>query len=385
MVLRTRGAHMSRSKYQRPAVKAWTGKSGQKYWRAEWRVYIDGRPKPKHRVETWLCSEYTKTAAQKACDAMVREETGGPAAADGSLTVAEFWRQIYWPTTKLRVALNTRKSYESEWTAHIEPAIGKTELQHVRKAAVDAILNKQAVEGRAEGSVKHTLSVIHAIFVEAVENGYIARNPAHRVTAPRGKAKQETRHLELDEARRLFALPVDRGSLMYRTMLLTGARVGETLALTKSDMRPGGLLIDESALEGKASTTKNRKVRWAPLPAGLRADLERWAAGVPGELLFPTARGHMDHRGSPGMRAIRDALRAAALIPDLTPRMCRTTFATLFNGDPRDVQGILGHASVDLTMNIYRHPITERQQESVDEMEARFTGRVVGIAEKKRA
>ena len=80
---------MPRSRYQRPEVYRWIGKSGEKFWKAEWRQYIDGRPKPKHRAMTWPCSEYTKSKAQEECDRMVREETGGTAP-DGSMTVAEF-------------------------------------------------------------------------------------------------------------------------------------------------------------------------------------------------------------------------------------------------------------------------------------------------------
>lgn len=385
VIIRTRGIHMSRSKYQRPSVKLWKGKSGVKYWRAEWRVYIEGRLKPKHRVETWLQSEHSKTEAQKLCDAMVREETGGAARPDGSLTVKEFWDQVYWPTAKLRIAPNTQLAYGFEWKKYISGPLGKTELQHVNKAAVDAILNRMALDGKSEASMEHALSVIHSLFSEAVESGYVIKNPAHRVTLPRGKAKQETRALTEDEARRVMELPTSRAALYYRVMLLTGARPSEVLALTKADIRPSGLVIDESSFQGKACPTKNRKERCAPLPAALRAELEDWAAKQPGHLLFPKPTGDMDALDSQSMRAVQREIRAATKIPDLTPRMCRTTFATLFRGDPRDIQGILGHSTVDLTMNVYRHVITERQQASVDELEARLRGKVVMMKERKRA
>src|ERR1019366_1807904 len=68
VVLKSRGLHMSRSKYQRPEVYLWAGKSGEKFWKAEWRVYIEGRPKPKHRAQTWPCSRYTKAQAQEGSD-----------------------------------------------------------------------------------------------------------------------------------------------------------------------------------------------------------------------------------------------------------------------------------------------------------------------------
>ena len=75
--------------------------------------------------------------------------------------------------------------------------------------------------------------------------------------------------------------------------------------------------------------------------------------------------------------------RAASGIKDLTPRMCRTTFATLWRGDPRDVQDILGHHSLKLTLDVYKKPLLERQQATVSELEARLSGKVVPM--KKRA
>jgi integrase len=108
--------------------------------------------------------------------------------------------------------------------------------------------------------------------------------------------------------------------------------------------------------------------------------LERWAASQPPDgLLFPNSRQKMDTRSGDAMRAIYGNIRTSTKIPDLTPRMCRTTFATLFQGDPRDVQDILGHSTVNLTMEFYRRPIAARQQASVEELEARLTGKVVTL------
>jgi integrase len=275
--------------------------------------------------------------------------------------------------------------YQSWWKNFVKPAIGETELQHVNKAAVDAILNRMAVAGKAEGSITRVLSLAHNLFVEAVENGYVIRNPAHRVTVPRAKPMKPTRSLSEAEAQRLFALPLDRGTLMFRVMLMTGARIGEVLALTKSDITPGGLVIDESALRGRASTTKNRKTRCVPLSPMLETELEQWASDQHGCLLFPNTSGNMDRRASIAMRAILRNIRTGAGIPDLTARMCRTTFATLFQSDPRDIQDILGHATVDLTMEFYRKPITSRQVAAVEELEARLRGKVVRMKPAEKA
>ena len=51
--------------------------------------------------------------------------------------------------------------------------------------------------------------------------------------------------------------------------------------------------------------------------------------------------------------------RKAAKIPDLTFRMLRTTFATLYNGDLKDAQEILGHHSAAFTLERYRKPLPD--------------------------
>jgi len=138
-----------------------------------------------------------------------------------------------------------------------------------------------------------------------------------------------------------------------------------------------GLLIDESALRGQASTTKNKKIRRVPLPPTLYEEIKAWADEAPGQLLFPNSAGRMDRRASIAMCKLVKAVCTATGISDLTPRMCRTTFATLFRSDPRDLQDILGHSTVNLTMEVYRKPITSRQRAAVGELEARLRGKVV--------
>jgi integrase len=165
--------------------------------------------------------------------------------------------------------------------------------------------------------------------------------------------------------------------------LLTGARIGEVLALNRNDITPAGLVIDESALEGRASTTKNRKTRTAVLTATLRRDLLEWAEKQFGPLIFPKEDGRMDRRNTRANDAATREIRQLTGIADLTPRMCRTTFATHFEGDPSDIRDLLGHASLDTTA-IYKKPIAPRQQAAVEEYEARLTGKVVEFKPKEK-
>ena len=58
--------------------------------------------------------------------------------------------------------------------------------------------------------------------------------------------------------------------------------------------------------------------------------------------------------------------RSATKIPDLTFRMCRTTFATLFEGDIADVQASLGHHAAEFTLRHYRKSVHKAAVEELD-------------------
>lgn len=246
---------------------------------------------------------------------------------------------------------------------------------------IDAILNKMALAGKAESTVGVAFAVLRNIFSEAEENGYIDRSPVRRVVLPRLKPQKDTRILTIEEAVRIMALPVTRITMIFRIMLSTGARISEVLALTKADLTPGGLRIDESVSNGRASSTKNRKVRTVPLSQEFMGELLEWAAQQKGELMFPGRYGDNFKRRTSIAPDLAE-LRKQAGISDLTPRMCRPTAATLVDGDPRDIQAMLGHSSVDLTMKVYRRPQDERLRAAMQEYEARIRGKVV-VMEKK--
>jgi integrase len=360
-------------------VKLWRGKSGEKFWKAEWRLYVEGHEKPKHRAQTWPCSRYTKSKAQEECDRMLRDETGGALRPDGSMTVAEFWEKIFYPIVSRRLTRNSKRVYESAFRGYINPALGNQELQHVLKHGIEAMLGKMADEGKGEASLRRAFMLVHVLFSEAVENNYVAKNPARRIVLPNCKRIQEIEPLTESQVRALFENTEGRDLLMWRILLLTGVRIGELLALRKSDIEPIGLRIDESSDDGRPSTTKNKKTRYAPIPDSLRGELEDWFSvqEADTDLIFPNARGGMLSRASDVMQSFLNAGRTAAGVPHLTFRHCRTTFATLYEGDPRDRQAILGHHSEEFTRRVYQKPILDRQKASVNALEARFRGKVV--------
>ena len=82
--------------------------------------------------------------------------------------------------------------------------------------------------------------------------------------------------------------------------------------------------------------------------------------------MFPNSVGTMYSQCGEIVQAFLKAGRVAGGTPHMTFRHCRTTFATLYEGDPRDRQAILGHHSEEFTARVYQKPIQDRQKASVE-------------------
>jgi len=357
-----------------PAAVGFTGKR-EALWRGEYREYYldaDGKEQSRHKSKPWSRANYTKAEAQAGFDALLLEQQQGGPKRDGSMTLRAFWEQVYYPVRSRKWAFNSRKQVSYLWKRHIKPALGGKALNQIVKSDIDLHLVKLSDAGTGSDLVSGVLKWIHSMLEEALDNDFIGKNPARKIQVPVCKPKPEARSLMETEIRALWEKTDGRDYLIWRVLVLTGARIGELFALTRSDLLPNGLVIDESALQGRPSTTKNKKPRLVPIPAALRAELEDWLASHNYALMFPTATGRMHRRSSERVQQIVDRARTAAKIPDLTFRMCRTTFATMFDGDIRDVQEILGHHSAAFTLQIYRKPMTTRQQQAVDAMESRL-------------
>jgi integrase len=354
-----------------------TGRKQQ--WGIDYFVYItgpDGKEKRIHKVARFgLCANVKRPAAQEACDRFMVSVNSGAAFADASMTLTQWWEQVYKPVRGGRWGRNTRIAYEYTWRKHIAPHVGAIGLADVNKLTIDRLLLKLSTAELSEQMVQRVRVMLHGMLEEAVDNDLIPKNPCRKVELPRCKAPTETRSLTVDQVRRLWDALEGQDYLIFRVLILSGPRPNEVFALKREDCLGTALRIDESVDRGRMSSTKNKKTRYAPIPTSLQAEIANWLTGrpeAPDTLLFVAPRGGVISAGIAG-RFILERVRVAAGIPDLTFRMCRTTFATLFNGDMRDAQDILGHHSAAFTLEHYRKPVTERMVAAIEELDQRLT------------
>lgn len=130
---------------------------------------------------------------------------------------------------------NTVRAYRTAVRAQILPVIGGTRLDKVTPAHVRSVLAAMESRGLSSTSAKQAHGIMSSAFTEAVRDGEIPMNPASNVRTP-ANATTKLEVLTLEEAIQMLrvASADPAYGARWATALLTGARRGEVLGLTRS-------------------------------------------------------------------------------------------------------------------------------------------------------
>jgi integrase len=129
----------------------------------------------------------------------------------------------------------TVRMYRQIITKEIKPALGRHKAGLVERSHIKELHRK--ISARAPYQANRVLATCRAIFNFGIEEEIVAKNPCIGIDAkPEQKRK---RYLKPDELTRLHAAldayEDQRVADLFRLMLLTGARIGETLAAKWAD------------------------------------------------------------------------------------------------------------------------------------------------------
>ena len=370
---------MTKSRYQRGSIRV---KSGTVY--GEWRGEPKDGKRPHLSVQLGQADDLnargrklTKNEWRDLLRPHIEryyETLRAPAEVNVGMTVADFIAQVYLPAHEPGWAKTSKAALCSNLRVQVLNPLGKLALSAVQKNTIVQRLNEMRAQGKTKSTIKTTKWLLHSIFEEAIDNDLMDKTPVRRIRLTNIPDCEETRPLTEDEVRRLFASTEGLARLAWRTMIGCGLRPGEVAALRRNDVGET-LRVDEALELGEFGPTKTRKVRFVPIPATLRAELEaRLREIAPGAkaLVFTLPSGEPMTRDFM-YQHIQQAARAAAGIPDLKLRMARTTFATLLSGDIKDLQGLMGHANPEMTLKHYKKAINSRQAAAVEELDERLT------------
>jgi integrase len=360
-----------------------------KGWAIRWReieIAPDGKRKKVLRYEA--LGEVTKkhasdTLAQKVAAAGNSKATTRSRITFGTLT--NEWLATVAPMYKQ----STQKNHRHIVKKHLSPRFGDTPLSDVTRQEIQAYVAHLTQSGYAPKSIDHIHDVLSAVLRTGVKWGHLPENPARGVDLPTLKCVRPKWVLTTTQAGALLeALP-----LLARTMagvaLLTGLRRGELFALRwKSlDLVDGHLTVQEAVYEGAFGTPKTEAgVRRVPLSDTTVTLLEEWKGHVkrtePEALVFSTWSGKPISPNNVLRRWIFPSCGQLKL-PNATWLTFRRTYSSWAHdkGVPaKVVAGLMGHAKVDTTLNVYTQVI----EDSVRAAAQRVGGELFTIVHKPK-
>lgn len=216
------------------------------------------------------------------------------------------------------------------------------------------------------GTVNRELDGLRGILSKAVEWGKLADSPMRRVKRLKVDNRR-TRILSEDEQRRLLDACPGKVRAIVLLALITGARIGELLALTWEHTTDGALTFME---------TKNGKMRRVLIGPSIQAVLDHLPKQSP--WLFTNVR-TQDRFTVNGVRHVFDrAVVRADIVPadDVTLHTLRHTALSRMvdsGHDDHTVMSISGHSSARMLAR-YTHPTDQRKISALESFGAVTNG-----------
>ena len=360
-----------RQRHQRPRVQD----RGTK-----WRIcYWDYRSGPrKGRTKGWAKSLVpTRTEAQRLADQFMEsinernnEPQNLPGGGETLAGLVAICRQKMWPLLKN----STRMSYDYHLDAYILPRWGSTKFEKLRTIELQDFFNSLSPR-LAPKTIRNMHGCLRAVLNQGKAWELVGTNPAQGVRLPRKKARKPPVVLAKQDIRRVIeALPEPTKSIV--TLVVVGSfRIGEVAALRWERIHPDRIEIVERYYEGEFDDTKTDAGRrsvpldsFGILRGVLDATWQRSKHRNPGDLVFTNAKGGPVSRRNLLNRHLKPAVRKLGLPSTVDFRSFRTMHSSLMSSigvRPEVTRDNMGHATVDVTQNVYNRTWWDERVEAV--------------------
>jgi len=222
-------------------------------------------------------------------------------------TLTDFVENDWLPDQDFQVtsgslADSTVKQRRHDWTRHLKPALGDTQVRQIGVAEIERLQRKLAT-GLSPHTTHRVITTLGTILEKARRHRLIPVNPIHDVKKIEPRRQREPRALTIAEVRRLAdaAETPDEQNLILAAAF-SSLRLGELLGLRWQYVNLDGdephLIVVAQAREGRLieRTKTKRSRRLVPLPAQavetLRAQQIEGRGGKDGlDLVFPAPKG----------------------------------------------------------------------------------------------
>lgn len=299
-------------------------------------------------------------------------------------------REVHARWTAARsVGASMLSSDAAIWRSQVEPTFGSMAVNRITKPQIKTWLAGMTVRGgkpASRSTRKHALRILREALQWAVEEDRIRGNPAQGVPVP-GPQPARREALTLPEVEALLAALPESARPVVRVLTFTGLRRSELAALNVGDVcteTDGSLHLRVAhrwvlGPDGRYQRLRGTKAgehvtRSVPVLDAIRPDVEAARRGRPASApLFASPRGdRIDWRNWQRHAGWKSAVTKITR-PDLTIHALRHTAATLWLSSSKDVkvtQEVMGHASGQMTLDVYGHVLGDQRAAAVTALNA---------------
>lgn len=219
-----------------------------------YEITVEGEKDPEtgKRSRIFKTVKGSKKEANAVMRQMINDLEKGIAVKKTNKTIADWldeWLELYLPN----VAETTRVGYKTKIRCYIKPAIGEILLQSLRANHVQKMVNDMIGRGLSPKNIRDTYNNINAAMKKAVVLRMISFNPCEGVVLPKLK-RYKAKVYDITNIHKLLELT--KGTDMYIPVLLcvtAGLRRGELLALRweNIDFKKKMLMVRNNMVRGE--------------------------------------------------------------------------------------------------------------------------------------
>jgi len=286
----------------------------------------------------------------------------------------------------------TLRGYDRNLRDRILPVFGSTRLGDLTRADVQDLADQFTAEGMAASTVQNILDPLRAIYRRAVRRDQVAIDPTESLELRRADGRRDRIAPPAEAAALIAALP-DFERALWATAMYAGLRAGELRALRWADVELSERVIhvrrgwddEEGEQDGKSEAAERDVPILDPLARELAAHKLR-SGGGRNVLVFALAPEQPFYRSTVNNHA-KAAWRSANELREKDDRLepiglhearhtCASTFIAA-NANPKAIQTIMGHATIQMTFDHYGHLFPGGLAEAAAAANS-FLARVVG-------
>lgn len=289
---------------------------------------------------------------------------------------------------------NSIRSYIITYDTYIKPILGNKALRNIEKREV-VYMRDEVLKEHSTTTANYVITVLKMILRSAINDDIITKNACAGVKPLKNTEikASESNHRALTIEEQTVFMQEFKGNYYYEfvaLLLLTGMRCGEASALTWNDIDYEGNVIhikrtitrDEAGKTIKGKTPKtDAGARDIPMNKAIKDILSRQKKKIALQPIadiernvFLTPYGHYVTSKDINYHIRQNILKMAKKgynMEMITAHAFRDTFATRYieqGGTPQTLKTILGHSSLNMTMDLYAHVLPNTKQAEMDKI-----------------